>query len=279
MIVRISDEKQFRADIAVGYVQDQEELLNLFYQILLIKYEDLRFVLTNYFEAYIDKECASILEVEKCNVSEAYETYSESRKPNSPDHENEKHLESKYYEAKQNYVNKSVGIENIWREFINSYESAPLNHKLLPDLAAQYLIDGFALELMDGDTGMLCQKWTDDLFSTLQNKLTNVVGRTAKVFVVSVMGTQSTGKSTLLNIMFGCRMRVSAGQCTKGVYMQLIKSNFNKKFDYVLILDTEGLRAPEFFGEDWSIWKDNRMATLAILSADATIITTVNEDE
>ena len=99
------------------------------------------------------------------------------------------------------------------------------------------------------------------------------------MFVVSVMGTQSTGKSTLLNIMFGCRMRVSAGQCTKGVYMQLIKSKSNKKFDYVLILDTEGLRAPEFFGEDWSIWKDNRMATLAILSADATIITTVNEDD
>ncbi|XP_063690953.1 interferon-induced very large GTPase 1-like [Bolinopsis microptera] len=140
-------------------------------------------------------------------------------------------------------------------------------------------MDGFALELMDGDTGILCQKWTDDLFSTLQTKLTDIVGRTAKVFVLSVMGTQSTGKSTLLNIMFGCRMRVSAGQCTKGVYMQLIKSNFNKKFDYVLILDTEGLRAPEFFGADWSIWKDNRMATLAILSADATIITTVNEDD
>ena len=232
LILQISKERKYRADTSVKYAQNWEELLNLFYQILLIKDEDLRFVLANYFEANIDKECASILEVEKCNVSQAYETYSESRKPNSLNHDKEKHLEIMYYEAKKNYVNKSVGIENIWREFINSYESAPLNHKLLPDLAAQYLIDGFALELMDGDTGMLCQKWTDDLFSTLQNKLTNVVGRTAKVFVVSVMGTQSTGKSTLLNIMFGCRMRVSAGQCTKGVYMQLIKSNFNKEFDY-----------------------------------------------
>ena len=140
LILQISNEKQFRADISVKYAQNWEELLNLFYQILLIKDEDLRFVLANYFEANIDKECTSILEVEKCNVSQAYETYSESRKPNSLNHEKEKDLETKYYQAKKNYVNKSVGIENIWREFINSYDSSPLNHKLLPDLAAQYLM-------------------------------------------------------------------------------------------------------------------------------------------
>ena len=92
-------------------------------------------------------------------------------------------------------------------------------------------------------------------------------------------GKISTGKSTLFNIMLECRMQVSAGQCTKGVYIQLIKSEFNERYDYVLILDTEGLRAHEFLGEKWSIWKDNRMATLSVLSTNANIVTAANEDD
>jgi predicted GTPase len=36
------------------------------------------------------------------------------------------------------------------------------------------------------------------------------------------MGVQSSGKSTLLNTMFGIQMRTSVGQCTRGVNMQLL---------------------------------------------------------
>ena len=39
-----------------------------------------------------------------------------------------------------------------------------------------------------------------------------------KVCVVSVLGPQSSGKSTLLNFLFGCSFTTSIGRCTRGVY-------------------------------------------------------------
>ena len=278
LITEIAVEKLFRSKEAQS-TQNQEILLDLFCDTLRTEDEELRFIQANCFEVCLDEQSNSLLDNEIDNVSLAYEKFSESQNPNSPNYESCTEFKKLYLKANKEYIEKSVGIENIWRELIHSYESAPLQNEHLPGMAAQYLMDGFVLELLDGDTGILCTKWTNALFQALQKKLDELVGKKVKVFVLSIMGTQSTGKSTLLNIMFGCRMRVSAGQCTKGVYIQLIKSGFNERYDYVLILDTEGLRAPEFFGEDWSIWKDNRMATLSVLSADATIITAVNEDD
>ena len=39
-----------------------------------------------------------------------------------------------------------------------------------------------------------------------------------KVIVVGVFGPQSSGKSTLLNYLFGCDFASSDGRCTSGVY-------------------------------------------------------------
>ena len=46
----------------------------------------------------------------------------------------------------------------------------------------------------------------------------------ARIFVLSVLGAQSSGKSTMLNLMFGVRLRASTGQCTRGVNMLLVPS-------------------------------------------------------
>jgi len=66
---------------------------------------------------------------------------------------------------------------------------------------------------------------------------------------VSVLGIQSTGKSTLLYTIFGVQFNVSAGRCTRGAYFQLLPINktLAKRIgaDHILIVDTEGLRAPE----------------------------------
>ena len=70
-----------------------------------------------------------------------------------------------------------------------------------------------------------------------------------QVFVLSVLGLQSTGKSTLMNTLFGVQFSVSAGRCTRGAFMQLlpVHSSLQRKckYQYFLIIDTEGLRAPE----------------------------------
>jgi GTPase Era involved in 16S rRNA processing len=61
-----------------------------------------------------------------------------------------------------------------------------------------------------------------------------------------LLGTQSSGKSTLLNAMFGLQFAVGHGRTTKGAFMQLIPVNDGQlSYEYILVIDTEGLRAPE----------------------------------
>ena len=80
-----------------------------------------------------------------------------------------------------------------------------------------------------------------------------------KIFVLTVLGTQSTGKSTLLNIVFDVQFPVSAGRCTKGAFMQLIPIFLdNFLYDGLLIIDTGGLGAPEYRQDNTH---DNEIAT------------------
>ena len=62
-----------------------------------------------------------------------------------------------------------------------------------------------------------------------------------KIFVVSSMGKQSTGKSYLLNHMFGTKFDISGMRCTDGSWMSVRIIN-NIMF---IIFDFEGLGSPE----------------------------------
>lgn len=57
------------------------------------------------------------------------------------------------------------------------------------------------------------------------------------IYVVSVIGAQSSAKSTLLNFLFGSGFAVSSGRCTRGLYA----SYFATPGRPVLVLDSEGL--------------------------------------
>ena len=97
-----------------------------------------------------------------------------------------------------------------------------------------------------------------------------------KIFVLTVLGAQSTGKSTLLNTMFGVQFPVSAGRCTKGAFMQLIPILIDK-FPYhgLLVIDTEGLGAPEYRQD---ITHDNEIATFVLGISDLAIINVNGEN-
>jgi pantothenate kinase-related protein Tda10 len=43
-----------------------------------------------------------------------------------------------------------------------------------------------------------------------------------EIFVISIIGPQSSGKSLLLNTLFGAQFLSSAGRCTRGIYGCLI---------------------------------------------------------
>uniref|UniRef100_A0A8C5DDQ1 Si:dkey-85k7.12 n=1 Tax=Gouania willdenowi TaxID=441366 RepID=A0A8C5DDQ1_GOUWI len=187
----------------------------------------------------------------------------------------------------QQLTNSSLGIEHFFREMSQIYEASrflpetdpsrqQLNH--LPGLCAQLLLDGFPLELVDGDASNIPLQWVSDVLS----QLNEMVSPKNKILVVTVLGIQSTGKSTLLNTMFGVQFAVSSGRCTRGAFMLLIKVHEEFKrvlnCDFIVIIDTEGLKSPELSQLDNSYEHDNELATLVVGLSDLTIVNIAMEN-
>ncbi|CAB1326942.1 unnamed protein product [Coregonus sp. 'balchen'] len=181
----------------------------------------------------------------------------------------------------------SLGLEHFLRELGQLYEAAcslpersqqrkQMEH--LPGLCAQMLLDGSPVELVDGDASNIPLKW----ISAVLTQLHTLVQSNSKIRVVTVLGVQSTGKSTLLNTMFGVQFAVSSGRCTRGAFMLLIKVNKELKeelkCDFIMIIDTEGLKSPELAQLDDSHEHDNELATLVIGLSDVTIINIAMEN-
>ncbi|KAI2660052.1 Interferon-induced very large GTPase 1 [Labeo rohita] len=131
---------------------------------------------------------------------------------------------------------------------------------------------------MDGDSSNIPEKWLSSVFS----ELNTLVEPKNKIMVVTVLGVQSSGKSTLLNTMFGVQFAVSSGRCTRGAFMQLIKvtedCDAELKCDYIIIIDTEGLKSPELAQLDNSYEHDNELATLVVGLSDVTIVNIAMEN-
>ncbi|XP_069409483.1 interferon-induced very large GTPase 1-like [Ovis canadensis] len=176
----------------------------------------------------------------------------------------------------------TLGIEHILREASQIYEAleeaSPMKDTLFlsfPHIAADLMISGVPIELMDGDVSYVPLRWVAAVFDKLSEKLGN-----KRLFVLSVLGLQSSGKSTLLNALFGLQFTVSAGRCTRGAYMQLLKveETFTDElgFDFVLVVDTEGLRAPELSNKSQN--HDNELATFVIGLGSLTLINIFGEN-
>ncbi|XP_050960413.1 LOW QUALITY PROTEIN: interferon-induced very large GTPase 1-like [Labeo rohita] len=180
----------------------------------------------------------------------------------------------------------TFGLEHILREIAQIFESCSsvtknkkdlkFNFSSLPSLAAEMMISGFPLELMDGDAAHVPLIWVTAVLDALIQKLGN-----KRVYVLSVLGIQSSGKSTMLNAMFGLQFAVSAGRCTRGAFMQLVRVSEEMKsqlkFDYILVVDTEGLRALELAGRSTRN-HDNEMATFVVGLGNMTLINIFGEN-
>ncbi|XP_051741653.1 interferon-induced very large GTPase 1-like [Ctenopharyngodon idella] len=180
----------------------------------------------------------------------------------------------------------SFGLEHIMREIGQIYESCSsvkknkkdlqVHFSSLPSLAAEMMISGFPLELMDGDAAHVPVIWISAVLDRLIQKLGD-----QRVFVLSVLGIQSSGKSTMLNAMFGLQFAISAGRCTRGAFMQLVRVSDEMKtqmnFDYILVVDTEGLRAPELAGRS-TRHHDNDLARFVFVLGNLTLINIFGEN-
>ena len=190
-------------------------------------------------------------------------------------------IKQEFEEVHKEILESTFGIEHLFREIAQIYEAACTNesHKKycaeLSSMMADLVIEGYPLELMDGDVKHVPLQWIKAVLNDVKKKLNN-----PKIFVLSVLGIQSSGKSTMLNAVFGLQFKVSAGQCTRGAFMQLIQLNFNKEYDsgcdYIFIVDTEGLQAPkENNAKDYT--HDNELATFAIGLSNTTLINIMGE--
>ncbi|XP_060112655.1 up-regulator of cell proliferation-like isoform X2 [Heteronotia binoei] len=184
----------------------------------------------------------------------------------------------------------SLGVEHFMRELGQFYEAEYMMVKegkiteecrqfvLLPDIAADLMLEGFPMELIDGDASNIPLQWIIDVLTALHSKL----GGKSRMKVLTVLGVQSTGKSTLLNTMFGLQFAVSSGRCTRGAFMTLLRvsEDFQKELscNFILVIDTEGLKAPELAKLEDSYEHDNELATLVIGLSDITLVNLAMEN-
>ncbi|KAL0199299.1 hypothetical protein M9458_007839, partial [Cirrhinus mrigala] len=180
----------------------------------------------------------------------------------------------------------NFGLEHIMREIGQIYESCSsvqknkedlqIDFSSLPSLAAEMMICGFPLELMDGDAAHVPVIWISAVLDQLIHKLGD-----QRVFVLSVLGIRGSGKSTMLNAMFGHQFAVSDGRTTRGAFMQLIRVSDEMKtqmnFNYILVVDTEGLHAPKLAGRS-TRHHDNELATFFVGLGNLTLISIFGEN-
>uniref|UniRef100_A0A8C1ZMP3 VLIG-type G domain-containing protein n=1 Tax=Cyprinus carpio TaxID=7962 RepID=A0A8C1ZMP3_CYPCA len=205
-----------------------------------------------------------------------------------------KHCKSEQLKAEQIDLEKiseeiqavTFGLEHIMREIGQIYESCSfvnenkkdlqVHFSSLPSLAAETMISGSPLELMDGDAAHVPVIWISAVLDQLIQKLGD-----QRVFVLSVLGLQSSGKSTMLNAMFGLQSAVSAGRTTRGAFMQLIRVSDEMKTqmntDYILVVETEGLHARELAGRSTKD-HDSELATFVVGLGNLTLINIFGEN-
>ena len=195
----------------------------------------------------------------------------------------EKSLETdrKLRELNEQLTYSSLGLEHFFHEMAVMYENmAALSKKLgskeeyqlagvldrLSKVMADILLNGEAMEIVDGDVLHSPVLWLNAVLNQIENS------EKVRVFKVSALGAQSSGKSTLLNAAFGLNFPVSSGRCTRGAYMQLVKidEQIGKRFkcDYLLVIDSKGLMSRVSKNEDF----DNELATFVIGLSDLTLV-------
>ncbi|XP_015209393.2 interferon-induced very large GTPase 1-like [Lepisosteus oculatus] len=208
------------------------------------------------------------------------------QKEKTKDKEQETKLQKDLSSISEQISAATLGLQHLMREIAQLYEAVQLEGQgledyrwhanVLPAIGVEILISGYPLELMDGDAAHVPLVWIEAVLDKLTERLEN-----GKVFVLSVIGVQSSGKSTMLNTMFGLQFTVSAGRCTRGAFMQLLRVSEDVRaqlqYDFVLVVDTEGLRSPELSNKA-TLSHDNELATFIIGIGDITLINIMGEN-
>ena len=242
----------------------------------------------HWLKKYINQHLGDLLPNLQHQYQQVYAQIKEISSIQSVDTDEQNELKHQLNELSSMLLDVSFGLEHCFRELGQLFEAIEETQnqalipqelrnsiKLLPQLAAETLIEGFPLEIMDGEASHIPITWVQAVINYLESIYGN-----KRIFILSILGVQSSGKSTLLNTLFGLQFKVSAGRCTRGVFIQLLQVDNSLKdelhCDFILTVDTEGIRAPELLNQDLE-QHDNELATFVVGLADFTIVNIFGE--
>lgn len=135
---------------------------------------------------------------------------------------------------------------------------------------ATLFFSGFTVDAIDGTLLDYDHRFMEDVFRG--NICQQLQGRSEQeFFVISVLGTQSTGKSTLLNNLFGCDMPVSAGRTTRGENVTCVSVDIpGCSVKNIVVQDFEGLMTMERGGSVF----DKSICIYALATSDLVLLNT-----
>jgi GTPase SAR1 family protein len=159
-------------------------------------------------------------------------------------------------------LSNDVSIEILWRNAIVCYDqsSSPYVQTCLINAYLDSIKAGLAFEIIDGDNFYLPHRFLAKTFTSFNEKNQH------RILILSILGPRQSGKSTLLQYMFGIRINKRS---TRGLYGSFVKSNVDA-YDYILVLDTERLDQ----GDD----EYDRRLTLFCMSVSHIIILNVSNE-
>ncbi|CAL9683988.1 unnamed protein product [Knipowitschia caucasica] len=166
-----------------------------------------------------------------------------------------------------------LGLQHFLREMGLMYQlthMTPSNSvQRFPSLAAELLLYGIPLEIMDGDASNIPVQWIGCVLAELRRRLPQEHLRTR---VLTTLGPHKTRNPEVLSTIFNMRFYEDRNRCTRGIYLLglCVPANLQNDFkcDILLLLDVEGLCS----GNDTHfLVHDNEMATVATGLSDVLI--------
>ncbi|CAG8800351.1 43829_t:CDS:2 [Gigaspora margarita] len=185
-------------------------------------------------------------------------------------------------EIKQKIEDRDITIHDFWREFIIMSKIKQWDDHLtileaIYGLKVKELESGYRTWICESESiqileGISLRTLDSDFLSAVLSKIMSDNKR--QLIVLSVIGLESSGKSTLLNYLFHCGLSTSAGRCTKGAYMSYRHTIYSGKELDVLIIDSEGMgsTAQKYISRRTDF--DKKMTLLALMCLQILIVNT-----
>ncbi|KAG7470829.1 hypothetical protein MATL_G00117990 [Megalops atlanticus] len=177
----------------------------------------------------------------------------------------------------------ALGLEDFTREMGLIFELSQLSPgnasksvTRLPALAADLLLCGQPLELLDGGASTMPLQWVGSVLSEVHRRLPH----DSQVRVLTVLGLQTARNAAVLSALLGLSFHIGSSQHTRGAFMLLIgvPQNLRKELgcDFLLLINTEGLQCIDL-GESFGC--DNELATIVTGLSDITLVNLPAEGE